>query len=108
MRLRSRAVRGGRWRETLPNGVGYETFEPAGSYMGNTDAYSVPADHYFVMSDNRHWTDSRELSRIGFTPFENLVGRVDVVFASPSLTSPAAAAVHGTAMIARAGAGVER
>lgn len=76
--------------------------------MGNTGAYSVPADHYFVMSDNRHWTDSRELSRMGFIPFENLVGRVDVVFANPSLTSPAAATVHGTAMIARAGAGVER
>ena len=76
--------------------------------MGNTGAYSVPADHYFVMSDNRHWTDSRELSRIGFISFENLVGRVDVVFANPSLTSPAATAVHGTAMIARAGAGVER
>ena len=97
-----------RWRETLPNGVAYETFEPAGSYMGNTGAYNVPANRYFVMADNRHWTDSRALSQIGFIPFENLVGRVDVVFANPSLTSPAAAAVHGTAMIARAGEVVER
>jgi len=76
--------------------------------MGNTGAYNVPADHYFVMTDNRHWTDSRTLSQVGFIPFENLIGRVDVVFASPSLTSSAAATVHGTAMIARAGSGVER
>jgi signal peptidase I len=98
-----------RWQETLPNGVTYETFEPAGSYMGNTVVYSVPADHYFVMTDNRHFADSRNLSRIGFIPFDNLVGRVDVVLANPSLPPPAAAGmVHGTAMIAGAGSRVER
>jgi len=96
-----------RWRETLPNGVTYETFNLAEFILDTTGVYSVPADHYFVMVDNRSFIDSRT-PRIGFIPFENLVGRIDVVFANPSLTPPTTAIVHGTAMIARAGSYVER
>ena len=73
-----------RWRETLPNGVGYTTLDrvPNGFY-DNTPVYTVPAGHYFMIGDDRdNSTDSRVLSQVGYVPFENLVGRVEVIYFS--------------------------
>jgi len=73
-----------RWRETLPNGVSYETLdlEDRGA-LDNTDVYTVPADHYFMMGDNRdNSSDSRVLSRVGYVPFENIVGKAQFIFFS--------------------------
>ena len=73
-----------RWRETLPNGVSYETLdlEDRGA-LDNTDVYTVPADHYFMMGDNRdNSSDSRVLSRVGYVPFENIVGKAQIIFFS--------------------------
>jgi signal peptidase I len=75
-----------RYRETLPNGVSYYVLdsEPNG-YYDNTQEYVVPQGHYFVMGDNRdNSVDSRDQSRrgVGFVPYENLVGRAEVVFFS--------------------------
>jgi signal peptidase I len=75
-----------RYRETLPNGVSYYVLdsEPNGFY-DNTREYVVPEGHYFVMGDNRdNSVDSRDQSRrgVGFVPYENLVGRAEVVFFS--------------------------
>ena len=40
-------------------------------------------NHYFMMGDNRdNSTDSRVLSAVGYVPFENLVGRAEVIFFS--------------------------
>jgi signal peptidase I len=76
-----------RWRETLPNGVSYDTLEcPLASPFpdpDNTPVYNVPAGHFFMMGDNRHnSTDSRFLQEVGYVPFENLIGRAQVVFFS--------------------------
>src|SRR5689334_11881998 len=43
-----------RWRETLPNGVSYETLDLQDDGMlDNTEEYVVPPGHYFMMGDNR-------------------------------------------------------
>lgn len=78
-----RAVK--RWRETLPNGKSYETLDREDSYYDNTPEYTVPAGHYFMMGDNRdNSTDSRVLSAVGYVPFENFIGRAEVIFFSLS------------------------
>jgi signal peptidase I len=73
-----------RWRETLPNGVSHETLDLIeNGYYDNTPVYEVPAGHYFMMGDNRdNSTDSRVLSAVGYVPFENLIGRADIIFFS--------------------------
>ncbi len=71
-----------RWRETMPNGVSYETFDCIDdSFFDNTPVYTVPEGHLFVLGDNRdNSTDSRVMSSMGFIPLENVVGRVSRIF----------------------------
>jgi signal peptidase I len=82
-----------RFEETLPNGVKYFVLDsiPNGQF-DNTDTYKVPAGHYFMMGDNRdNSTDSREQSPrygVGFVPYENLVGRAEIIFFSAAVDDP--------------------
>ena len=70
-----------RYRETLPNGRSYEIVDTdIGSDADNKGPFVVPADHLFLMGDNRdHSADSRfpatEGGGIGIVPQKNLVGR---------------------------------
>ncbi len=95
------------YRETLPNGVSYLTHKFAGSQsFDDTPEFVVPAEHVFMMGDNRdNSEDSRsprghlELyndnpngwggrrfnvgdtpSTVGFVPFDHLMGRGETVF----------------------------
>ncbi len=70
------------YRETLPNGVSYDTLDLTANSIGdNTREFVVPAGHYFMMGDNRdNSTDSR--FSVGFVPYENLVGRANIIFFS--------------------------
>ena len=73
-----------RYRETLPNGISYLTLDrvPDGP-SDNTQIYEVPAGHFFMMGDNRdNSTDSRVLNAVGYVPFENFVGRAEILFFS--------------------------
>ena len=80
-----------RWRETLPNGVSYETLDlQENGFLDNTEEYVVPSGHYFMMGDNRdNSADSRVLSAVGYVPFENLIGKAQLIFFSIGDGEPA-------------------
>jgi signal peptidase I len=73
-----------RFIETLPNGVSYPVLDLVKDGFGdNTEVYKVPEGKFFMMGDNRdNSTDSRFLSEVGFVPFENLVGKAQIIFFS--------------------------
>ncbi|MCO5071887.1 MAG: signal peptidase I [Rhizobiaceae bacterium] len=70
------------YRETLPNGVSYDTLDLTPNGVGDdTREYIVPPGHYFMMGDNRdNSSDSR--FAVGFVPYDNLVGRANIIFFS--------------------------
>ena len=72
-----------RWKETLPNGVSFYTLDLVDNgFADNTQVYTVPPGHYFMMGDNRdNSTDSR-FSQVGLVPFENIVGKAQIIFFS--------------------------
>lgn len=80
-----------RWKETLPNGVSYETLDLVDNgFYDNTQVYQVPAGHFFMMGDNRdNSADSRVLSQVGYVPYENLIGKAQIIFFSVGEHAPA-------------------
>lgn len=76
------------FKETLPGGVTHTIIEIQGDsgFNDNTDVFKVPANSYFMMGDNRdNSLDSRvapDQGGVGFVPFENLIGRAEIIFFS--------------------------
>ena len=76
-----------RWRETLPNGVSYETLDRIeNSRYDHTAPYLVPPGHFFMMGDNRDNSNDSRVSPasggVGYVPFENIIGRAEIIFFS--------------------------
>jgi signal peptidase I len=76
-----------RWRETLPGGVSYFALDlQDNGPLDNTGVYTVPRGHYFMLGDNLdNSVDSRmprEGHGVGYVPFENLIGRAEIIYFS--------------------------
>jgi signal peptidase I len=80
--VRGRAVA---YFETLPGGTRHmiHKLNDGRGIFNNTGVYEVPRGHFFMMGDNRdNSTDSRDEGSVGFVPFQNFVGRAEVIFFS--------------------------
>ncbi|MEA3060654.1 MAG: signal peptidase [Sphingomonadales bacterium] len=73
-----------RYRETLPNGRSYEVLDQGTSEGDDTPVFVVPADHYFMMGDNRDDSADSRFSvanqGVGFLSRDNVIGRPLITF----------------------------
>ncbi len=75
-----------RFEEVLPGSRSHITLDqtPDGN-LDNTEEFVVPEGHYFMMGDNRddsadsRYTSPDGTATVGFVPFENFIGRADVI-----------------------------
>ncbi len=72
------------YKQTLPNGKVIDIYERGDAEaLDNTQKFTVPEGHYFMMGDNRdNSQDSRVQEMVGFVPADNLVGRARFIFFS--------------------------
>jgi signal peptidase I len=76
------------YEETLPGGAKHEIIQldGDGGFLADTPVFEVPPGNYFMVGDNRdNSMDSRvppAQGGVGYVPFDNLVGRADIIFLS--------------------------
>jgi signal peptidase I len=93
------------WRETLPDGTSYVTLDCGdNSSLGNTVVFTVPDGHFFMLGDNRNNSADSRMKSLGPVPFENLIGRVSLIYFSydaSSAGSPAHVRTDRIGMVVR-------
>lgn len=77
------------YKEKLPGNVIHTIYEESDNGpLDNTEKFTVPDGHYFMMGDNRdNSRDSRVPDLVGYVPFDNLVGRAELIFFSTNGTA---------------------
>ena len=71
------------FEESLPNGKKHNTVYLKIFPFQNSDIFTIPNDHYFVLGDNRDCSkDSRFLLSVGYIHKDNLVGKAQFIFFS--------------------------
>jgi signal peptidase I len=76
------------YRETLPGGKSYVTIDKeTDGPLDNTSVFVVPANHYFMMGDNRDNSDDSRAA-VGYVPAENLEGKAEFRFFSKDDSAP--------------------
>ena len=52
------------------------------AFADNTQVNNLPPGHYFMMGDNRDNRRTAASARVGMLPFENIVGKAQIIFFS--------------------------
>lgn len=78
-----KALRFEKYTEYLPGGTSHTIIEASDhAPFDNTEEFSIPEGHFFMMGDNRdNSLDSRSV-KVGFVPEVNLIGRAKFLFFS--------------------------
>lgn len=83
------------FRETLPNGVSYTTFDRDDAGMfDTTPVFVVPEGRYFFMGDDRDNSDDSR-GDVGYVPYDHLVGHAQFVLVSFDGLIPRARFIKG-------------
>jgi len=71
------------YRETLPDGREHMIQEVNDVQLfDNTQAFTIPEGHYFMMGDNRDNSRDSRSSSVGVVPIENFIGKAQFIFFS--------------------------
>ncbi|MBT6415566.1 signal peptidase I [Candidatus Puniceispirillum sp.] len=71
------------YEESFPNGTKHFIQERSDNdSLDNTVEFTVLADHYFMMGDNRDNSRDSRTSSVGMVPAENLIGKAQILFYS--------------------------
>lgn len=85
-----KSERGMIFYETLPNGVRHKILKLDAfghGYADNTEEFVVPAEHMFLMGDNRDRSLDSRFKQISFVHKKYLIGRADLVWFSTPASS---------------------